>query len=309
MSFVNPAPGATQGRTDQGVDWSNVRSIVAVAAGKIVNVFPALSGFGQTIIEKLTSGQDIYYGQETSGGSATVQAGETVTQGEQIATGKGGAIEVGYWNPATGHAAGYQPGVTSGGVTAAGQSFASQISGSGSPTNDLAQLWIDAGGSPQLANTMAAIAMAESGGNVSAQNSSSKAAGLWQILPSAHPQYDVNRLLSDPLYNAQAAVAIFKSQGLTAWQAYTNGSYRQFLSGAASAMYTGAGPTYSLARPGGEPASGSGGGGGNYAQILQEYTALRDTPRSAPPGTTNPFKWWMSSFTGNWNTLSSNAPQ
>lgn len=173
----------------------------------------------------------------------------------------------------------------------------------GDPTTDLAQLWIDAGGNPGVANTMAAIAMAESGGNVGAQNSSSGAAGLWQILPSAHPQYNIQQLLSDPLYNAQAAVAVFKSQGFGAWSTYTSGAYRQYLAGAANAQYTGAGATYGGTRPGGSPANST----GNPGEILSDYLTLRDTPRTAPPGTKNPFAWWFASFSGNWDTINNES--
>src|SRR5215469_1537542 len=171
----------------------------------------------------------------------------------------------------------------------------------GSTPSSLAALWIQAGGDPRVANTMAAIAMAESGGQVSAQNPSG-AAGLWQILPSAHPQYNVSELLSDPLYNAQAAVAVYNSQGFNAWSTYTSGAYRQFLG--RSNVIKGYGGT----RPGGQPVgSGNGGGSsgatGDPATLLSNWETLRDTPRTAPPGTANPFKWWLASFTGNWNNL------
>lgn len=134
--LVTPAPGATLGRTDQGVDWSNVKSIVAVAGGKISSVLN-LQGFGQTIIEKLTTPvpgpggtpEDyIYYGQETAGTTPTVSAGTAVTQGEQIASGgSGGVIEAGFWDPSTGRSAG-APGYSEGAVTAAGQAFGADIS-------------------------------------------------------------------------------------------------------------------------------------------------------------------------------------
>jgi len=141
--------------------------------------------------------------------------------------------------------------------------------------------------------------MAESGGNVGAQNPSG-AAGLWQILPSAHPQYDVNRLLSDPLYNAQAAVAIEKSQGLSAWTTYTSGAYKQYLG--KPDLISGYGGT----RPGGGAATGSGQSspGGNPAipEMLNNYVKLRDMPRTAP-SPPNAFQWWWQSFSGNWKDL------
>jgi TP901 family phage tail tape measure protein len=85
----------------------------------------------------------------------------------------------------------------------------------------LRRLWTQAGGNPSMANLMAAIALAESGGDPSVVNSIG-ATGLWQIHPGG-AKY------KDPLTNARTAVAKLHTQGLGAWEAYTNGSYRQFL--------------------------------------------------------------------------------
>lgn len=65
------------------------------------------------------------------------------------------------------------------------------------------------------------------------------------------------------------------------------------------------GPGGGRTRPGGEASSSSGGSGSQsqVEQILQSYTSLRSMPRTAPPGTKNPFNWWMASFTGNWDKL------
>jgi hypothetical protein len=140
---------------------------------------------------------------------------------------------------------------------------------------------------------MAAIAMAESGGNVAAQNPSG-AAGLWQILPSAHPQYNVQRLLSDPMYNAQAAVAVEKSQGLGAWTTYTSGAYKQYLN--QPDKITG----YGGSRPGGQNAGQQ---ASDVPQLFDNYLSLRDMPRTAPPNTKNPATWFIASFTGNWDNV------
>lgn len=96
----------------------------------------------------------------------------------------------------------------------------------------IASLWIQAGGDPKQAGTMTAIAMAESGGNPNAHNPSG-ASGLWQILgkPFAGNAFD-------PLTNAKMAVAKYKTQGFGAWQTYTNGAYKQYLSQASSAAAT-----------------------------------------------------------------------
>lgn len=94
--------------------------------------------------------------------------------------------------------------------------------------SQLEQLWINAGGSRSLAPLMAAIAEAESGGNSNAYNPSG-ASGLWQILGAVNPA-DQGSLFT-PSVNAHEAVLKYQSQGLDAWQTYTNGAYRQFLQG------------------------------------------------------------------------------
>ena len=88
-----------------------------------------------------------------------------------------------------------------------------------------------------------AICLAESGGlvgNTNPKGSLSGALGLWQILHSAHPQYNVQQLVSDPAYNAQAMAAISgNGSSWCPWQSYSgagcNGTgyrntYAQFLS-------------------------------------------------------------------------------
>lgn len=111
----------------------------------------------------------------------------------------------------------------------------------------LEHLWTAAGGKPALAPVMAAIALAESSGGArpygdyyAGQGATSF--GLWQIhtrnenaclvntQAELHP-YDEHRLVVDAGYNARAAVAIERSQGLNAWSTYDHGhgAYRRFL--------------------------------------------------------------------------------
>jgi TP901 family phage tail tape measure protein len=87
----------------------------------------------------------------------------------------------------------------------------------------LERLWDSAGGTPSEAHLMAAIALAESAGNPNAHNPSG-ATGLWQILGSIIPGN-----LDNPMVNARNAVAKFRSQGLGAWETYTNGAYRRYM--------------------------------------------------------------------------------
>lgn len=94
-------------------------------------------------------------------------------------------------------------------------------------------LWINAGGSQALAPTMAAIAMAESGGDSNAYNASG-ATGLWQILGAVNSADQSN--LKDPGTNAKEAVLKYKSQGLGAWVTYTTGAYKQFLKSGVQAI-------------------------------------------------------------------------
>jgi lysozyme-like protein len=92
----------------------------------------------------------------------------------------------------------------------------------------LEALWIAAGGPASQADTAAAIAQAESGGNVNAHNPSG-ATGLWQILgmPSG-----VSGSLYSPTVNAEAAVAKYTQAGssFSPWVTYTQGTYKQYLS-------------------------------------------------------------------------------
>ena len=88
----------------------------------------------------------------------------------------------------------------------------------------MARLWDQAGGPRGIAHLMGAIAMAESGGRAWIINSIG-ATGLWQIYGKPFPGDATN-----PLTNARMAVSKYRSQGLGAWEAYTNGSYRQFMS-------------------------------------------------------------------------------
>lgn len=102
--------------------------------------------------------------------------------------------------------------------------------------SQLESLWIQAGGDPSLAPTMAAITVPESGSNPSSVQQgvpySQQGWGLWQITPgNSEPQFGVNQALLNPLNNARAAVAKEQSQGLGAWTTYTSKKYVPYLHG------------------------------------------------------------------------------
>lgn len=100
----------------------------------------------------------------------------------------------------------------------------------------LETLWDQAGGQPDLAPTMAAIGLAESGGNPNALNPNDNGGkqssfGIWQISNGTHAA--PSPTWNNPATNASLAVAKYKSQGLGAWGTYTSGLYKKFMNGAA----------------------------------------------------------------------------
>lgn len=91
----------------------------------------------------------------------------------------------------------------------------------------LEEIWIGAGGDRTSAPYMAAIALAESGGNPSAEGHNTNGTvdrGLWQI-NSVHGSLSTTNVES----NAKAAVQIAKREGLGAWVTYKTGAYKNYL--------------------------------------------------------------------------------
>jgi hypothetical protein len=84
--------------------------------------------------------------------------------------------------------------------------------------------------------TSVAVALAESGGNPSARNLSSRedSRGLWQINVRAHPELAAN--LYDPATNARAARAVLRKQGWRAWSVFTNGKFLLYMPTAGAAV-------------------------------------------------------------------------
>ena len=130
----------------------------------------------------------------------------------------------------------------------------------------LEQLWINAAGSKAMAPLMAAIAMAESGGDSTQKNTTDNGGtqtswGLWQISDGTHNEPVPNIL--DPAVNAKAAVDKFQSQGLSAWGTYTSGAYKKFFNGSI---------------PPEAAQGGKGGGGGDSSQQSQGGLGLITWP-------------------------------
>ena len=107
----------------------------------------------------------------------------------------------------------------------------------------LEKMVLNRGRDPELARTLSAIAMGESGGNptidtvqsgLDPDKSNEYSIGLWQINSNVHMDRLARRGYSiedlrDPQKNLDLALEIYDSQGLNAWGAYSNGSYRQYL--------------------------------------------------------------------------------
>ena len=110
---------------------------------------------------------------------------------------------------------------------------------------ELKALAEEAGFSPALSPTMAAIGLAESSGNPLAHNDNLKTAdnsyGLMQINMIDFPYYllgtsrrrefgiETNEALFDPFVNMKAAKRIYDTSGLTAWSVYRHGTYKKYL--------------------------------------------------------------------------------
>lgn len=114
-----------------------------------------------------------------------------------------------------------------------------------------------AGFSQSDAVIMAAVAMAESSGNSLSHRSDTDVHGLWQIRFPVHED-KLKRLgitsrdqLYDPVANAAAAKAVYDSQGITAWSAYTNKNYQKYMGSAQKASSAAAITVYKPTTTGG----------------------------------------------------------
>lgn len=240
----------------RGVDFAvpSGTPILAAAAGTVEFAGWDTTGYGNMVGIKHAGGWATLYGHNQS---LSVNTGDTVTQGQVISvsdsTGSSmgphlhfglnllGSVfnDAGWTNPipALGDAAIPNPQPYTQGLGGA------QINSTvpGYITLNQAVYYARQAGLPEAqVPTAAAIAQAESGLQIAATNPSSGAAGLWQILPSAHPEYDVARLKSDPAYNAQAMVEVWThapngGDNWTPWATYTSGAYTQYLAAAQTA--------------------------------------------------------------------------
>jgi hypothetical protein len=96
---------------------------------------------------------------------------------------------------------------------------------------------------PQQMVALASISTAESGRNPSAVGSGvDHSLGLFQVNPVAHPQYNPQLLVTDPVYNAEAALQISNNAtDFTPWTTARNGM-AEANTLAASSAYIGSNP-------------------------------------------------------------------
>ena len=106
----------------------------------------------------------------------------------------------------------------------------------------------EGGFSPEISPIMAAIGLAESGGNPYAHNPNASTGdnsyGLLQVNmlgrmgPERRREFGItsNQALFDPLTNVRAAKKIYDSQGLNAWSVFRSGKYKEHLPTSTSVM-------------------------------------------------------------------------
>lgn len=133
--YVNPIPGATFGRTDQGVDINLPvgHPILAIGDSKVIGISPNWYAGQPYVLFQLINGPkagSYYYVAEQF--SPTVKPGQTVRAGQTIGTyaQSGTGIEIGWGSPHDGETlAKSTTGYTEGQVTPAGTSFRNFLGG------------------------------------------------------------------------------------------------------------------------------------------------------------------------------------
>jgi hypothetical protein len=104
--------------------------------------------------------------------------------------------------------------------------------------SQIANYWISAH-SKDNCQTAVAVAMAESSGSCSAQNTNSDSyrstdRGLWQINDHWHPECS-DSCAYDCACNAKCAVTVWQGSGWSAWNTYKTGAHSKYLNDAAVA--------------------------------------------------------------------------
>lgn len=166
------------------------------------------------------------------------------------------------------------------GGTVGGELDRGSLSGGNLTIEQLVGLAKGAGFSDNEAVVMAAIAMAESGGNSNEKNFKppDRSYGLWQINmydtlgPARMKEFGLSSEsdLLDPVVNAYAAYRIRKSQGFSAWTVYKTGAYKNHLGAAQRASSA---PKINVYKQQSTPGFASLGAGYGNLQAAQELAS------------------------------------
>lgn len=125
--------------------------------------------------------------------------------------------------------------------------------GNGLGRSEIAKLMREAGFPNSEIRRGVAIALAESGGDPSVQNSIG-ATGLWQILLSAHPEMSESTA-RNPILATQYAYKLWQQSGWQPWEAFTNGAFEKYMArGGLIRAFAGAPPS-KLTAPGRDKAA------------------------------------------------------
>lgn len=332
MSFSNPIPRGTIGRTDQGVDISASPGdpLIDPVPGKsqrvgvIANWFQGQPYYWFKVLTGKFKGKYWYTAEQVD---INVPQGGTVQQGQQIGkyAASGTATEWG-WATASGSTlARATTGYTEGQQTPAGADFASRVRGGKGPTN------VPGGAGPTVTGWKVIASQESDGGMGSCGPIGS--GGVWYSELSTVPQgtgSDFHALGGLPCMTALkitnpangksviahkrdvgAGSAFLPVMGLypeTARQlGLSGGKYTVIISrpdGGPLHPVRGTQTTVSAGSSGVGPGSGGqnrGGGSGsqsNVDSIVSDYVALRDAPRTDPTNTTfkQSFNWWFPQF-------------
>ena len=243
------------------------KEIVGLASGGVVpRTLSTSENIGMKIGERLAKTIEVMMNSKVN---------ETLQSIRQQFTKEGfGLVDNGVEGPVTGEIAA--------GTVARGQISIEQLVG----------LAKGAGFNDSDAVIMAAIAMAESGGNSNAHNNKppDNSYGLWQINmigdlgPERRKQFGIsnNEQLKDPVTNAHAARLIKKSQGFGAWTVYKTGAYRSYLGSAQKASSAPKITVYKPTTTGGFVALGESSGSLSEAQQIAQSMGLQLTSYVRP---------------------------
>lgn len=117
---------------------------------------------------------------------------------------------------------------------------------------------------------------------------------------NAYTNY-MNTLLRQFNGNVRDALAAYNAGPANLQAGYGYADAILSKAGVSQSSTAGSKSSYGGTRPGGQPVTGNGSDTGQSVdQLFTDYENTLNAPRVAPPGTKNPFSWWLMSFTDAW---------